>query len=58
MTKTKRLTLAQHQHQFYQDLMNMKNREITVTGSGKTMFNMPVLEPSTESTTSIKTCYS
>ena len=50
MTETKRLTLAQHQHQFLQDLMNIKNREITVTGSGKAMFNVTLPRLSTKST--------
>ena len=47
MTETKTMKLAQHQHQF------AMNKEIVVTGSGKTMVNVPLLKLSTESTTGI-----
>jgi hypothetical protein len=38
MTETKTMKLTQYQHQF---LMNSKNKEIIITGPGKTMFNVP-----------------
>ena len=38
MTETKTMKLAQHQYQF------VMNREIVVTGPGKTMVNVPLVK--------------